>query len=283
MICQQIIEGFIHRLHSMPVAQNARGTASMLEHVLRRVKDQFRQTFSNDLVIELGTSNTVIYVPDQGIVLNEPTIIAFDDASNKIVAVGREAKLALGRQASTIRIVRPVKEGVIADFDAAEIMLTYFIKSAMAQRKLYNPRVLICAPSEISEVERRAFEDAAGRAGARYVDIIEAPLTAALGAGFDVQSARVFMIIDIGGGTTDIAVLGYGGPVHLSTLRVGGSKMDEAIIQHMRHNHCLEIGELTAEAIKIQLGSYGPKDDGQLIEVRGRDLKTGLPALVAVA
>jgi rod shape-determining protein MreB and related proteins len=177
--------------------------------------------------------------------------------------------------------VRPLKEGVIADFDATELMLSYFIKVALARHKLSNPRVLICAPGEVSQVDRRALEDAAGRAGARYVEVVEEPLAAAIGAGFDIQSGRVFMLVDVGGGTTDVAVLGYGGPVHLSTLRVGGEKMDEAIIQHIRHTHCVEIGELTAEAIKIELGSARGTDN-HAIEVRGRNLKTGLPAAINI-
>jgi rod shape-determining protein MreB and related proteins len=281
MTYHQIVENFSQKLHVFRRTKNAGSTPSRLKQIFGRAKEVFQKAFSNDLVVDLGTSNTIIFVPDEGVVLNEPSLIALNNDTNKIVAVGREAKLALGRQASTIRIVRPLKEGVIADFDATELMLSYFIKCALARRKLSNPRVLICAPGEVSQVERRALEDAAGRAGARHVEIVEEPLAAAIGAGFDIQSGHVFMLVDVGGGTTDIAVLGYGGPVHLSTLRVGGDKLDEAIIHHIRHTHCVEIGELTAEAIKIELGSV-PDTDNHAIEVRGRNLKTGLPAAINI-
>jgi rod shape-determining protein MreB len=283
MTYQNIIQGFMHKLHLLPASRSAKRKPLTLRQALRRAKERFHKVFSNDLVVDLGTSNTIIYVPNDGVVLNEPSVIAFDNDTNQVVAVGQEAKSALGRQASRIRIVCPLKEGVIADFDAAELMLSSFIKRALSRRKLSNPRVLICAPGEVGQVERRALEDAAGRAGARYVDVVEEPIAAAIGAGFDIQSGRVFMLVDIGGGTTDIAILGYGGPVHLSTLPLGGIKMDEAIIQHMRHSNCLEIGELTAEAIKLRFGSAEAKNGGQSIEVRGRDLKTGLPATVTVA
>jgi rod shape-determining protein MreB and related proteins len=283
MTYQNIVQGFFYKLHSLSAARSARQRPSKFKQMLQRAKERIQKLFSNDLVVDLGTSNTIIYVPNDGVILNEPSVIAIDNDTNRIVAVGQEAKSALGRQASRIRIVRPLKDGVIADFDATELMLSSFIKRALSRRKLSNPRVLICAPGEASQVERRALEDAAGRAGARYVDVVEEPLAAAIGAGFDIQSGRVFMLVDIGGGTTDIAILGYGGPVHLSTLPVGGNAMDEAIIHHMRHSHCLEIGELSAEAIKLGIGSAPSKDKNQDVEVRGRDLRTGLPAIVKVA
>ncbi len=283
MAYQNLVEVFISKLHLLPASRSARPTSSKVMRALRRAKERFVKIFSNDLVVDLGTSNTIIYVPDDGVVLNEPSVIAFDKDTKEVISVGQEAKFALGREASRIRIVRPLKDGVIADFDATELMLCSFIKKALSRRKLTNPRVLICAPGEVSPVEHRALEDTAGRAGARYVDVVEEPIAAAIGAGFDIQSGRVFMLVDIGGGTTDIAVLGYGGPVHLSTLPVGGNAMDEAIIQHMRHNQCLEIGELTAEAIKLQSRFVGPQDNNQNIEIRGRNLKTGLPAIVTVA
>ena len=275
---QQVVQGFLDKLR-FPSADRA---ATDRRGVLTRAKERLQKLFSNDLVVDLGTSNTVIYVPDHGVVLNEPSVIAINNDTDQVVAIGREAKLALGRQASTIRIVRPLKDGVIADFDATEQMLSHFIKAALSRRKVSNPRILICAPGEISPVERRALEDAAGRAGARYVDVVEEPIAAAIGAGFDIQSGRIFMLVDIGGGTTDIAVLGYGGPVQLSTLRVGGDKMDEALIQFVRHAHCTEIGDLTAEAIKLELSSAvsGSKDHD--VEVRGRNLKTGLPSVLSI-
>jgi rod shape-determining protein MreB and related proteins len=253
-----------------------------LGQIIARARERFRRAFSNDLAVDLGTSNTIIYVPDEGVVLNEPSVIAFNRDSRQVIAVGHEAKVALGRQASGISVVRPLKDGVIADFDAAELMLSYFIKSALSRHRLANPRVLICAPGEVSQIERRALEDAAGRAGAKYVDIVEEPIAAAIGAGFDIQSGRIFMLVDIGGGTTDIAVLGFGGPVHLTTLRVGGAKMDEAIAQHVRHAHCLEIGELTAEAVKIEMGGEGAVKGERAIEVRGRDLRSGLPSVISI-
>ncbi len=282
MTYQNIVQGFFYKLHSLSRSGSVRQRPSKFKQMLRGAKERFQKIFSNDLVVDLGTSNTIIYVPNDSVILNEPSVIAIDNDTNKIVAVGREAKSALGRHASRIRIVRPLKDGVIADFDATELMLASFIKRALSRRKLSNPRVLICAPGEASQVERRALEDAAGRAGARYVDVVEEPLAAAIGAGFDIQSGRVFMLVDIGGGTTDVAILGYGGPVQLSTLPVGGCAMDEAIIQHMRHRHCLEIGELSAEAIKIEIGSAQSKDNNRAIEVKGRNLKTGLPAIVTV-
>jgi rod shape-determining protein MreB len=282
MTYQQIVEGFIHKLHSVPASLGVKRTPVGARSIWERAKEHLHKAFSNDLAVDLGTSNTVIYIPGDGVVLNEPSVIALNKDTNKVVAVGREAKLALGRQASTISVVRPIKDGVIADFDAAELMLSYFIKCAFAKRKLSNPRVLICAPGEVSQVERRALEDAAGRAGARYVDVVEEPLAAAIGAGFDIQSGRIFMLVDIGGGTADIAVLGYGGPVQISTIRAGGTRMDEAIIQHVRHSHCLEIGELTAEAIKIALGAADPEDEQRRVEVRGRNLKTGLPSVITI-
>jgi rod shape-determining protein MreB len=275
---QQVVQGFLDKLRF----PSADATATTKRGVLTRAKEQLQKLFSNDLVVDLGTSNTVIYIPDHGVVLNEPSVIAINNDTDQVVALGREAKLALGRQASTIRVVRPLKDGVIADFDATEQMLSHFIKAALSRRKVSNPRILICAPGEISPVERRALEDAAGRAGARYVDVVEEPIAAAIGAGFDIQSGRIFMLVDIGGGTTDIAVLGYGGPVQLSTLRVGGDKMDEAIIQFVRHAHCTEIGELTAEAIKLELSSAASDSDGREVEVRGRNLKTGLPSMLRI-
>src|SRR5215216_4246846 len=160
MTYHQIVDSFTHKLHTLRRAKNTGSRPSRIKQIFGRVKERFQKAFSNDLVVDLGTSNTIIFVPDEGVVLNEPSLIALNNDTNKIVAVGREAKLALGRQASTIRIVRPLKEGVIADFDATELMLSYFIKCALARRKLSNPRVLICAPGEVSQVERRALEDA---------------------------------------------------------------------------------------------------------------------------
>ncbi|HJQ22883.1 MAG TPA: rod shape-determining protein [Blastocatellia bacterium] len=253
-----------------------------LSRLMARAKESLRRTFSNDMAVDLGTSNTIIYVPDEGVVLNEPSVIAFNRDTRQVIAVGREAKVALGRQASSISVVRPLKDGVIADFDAAELMLSYFIKAALSRHRLTNPRVLICAPCEVSQIERRALEDAAGRAGAKYVDIVEEPIAAAIGAGFDIQSGRIFMLVDIGGGTTGIAVLGFGGPVHMATLRVGGAKMDEAIALHIRHAHCLEIGELTAETVKIEMGRADRVEDEGSYEVRGRDVRTGLPSVISI-
>lgn len=193
---QQALQGFLDRLGFQPTER----AATKKRGVLTRAKERLQKIFSNDLVVDLGTSNTVIYVPDHGVVLNEPSVIAINNDTDQVVAVGREAKLALGRQASTIRIVRPLKDGVIADFDATEQMLSHFIRAALSRRRVSNPRILICAPGEISQVERRALEDAAGRAGARYVDVVEEPIAAAIGAGFDIQSGRIFMLVDVGAG-----------------------------------------------------------------------------------
>ena len=273
-------EALIHtpRAEGAPAARRL----PRISRLMARAKAGWRRAFSNDMAVDLGTSNTIIYVPDEGVVLNEPSVIALNRNTHQVVAIGREAKVALGRQASGIRVVRPLKDGVIADFDAAELMLAYFLKSALSRHRLTNPRVLICAPCEVGQIERRALEDAAGRAGAKYVDIVEEPIAAAIGAGFDIQSGRIFMLVDIGGGTSDIAVLGFGGPVHMATLRVGGEKMDEAIALHVRHAHCLEIGELTAESVKMELGRADQVADDASFEVRGRDVRTGLPSVISI-
>ena len=247
-----------------------------------RAKATLRRALANDIAVDLGTSNTVIFVPEQGIVLNEPSVIAYNEDSRKIIAVGNEAKVALGREGRSIKVVRPLKDGVIADFDAAELMLSLFLRAATSRHRFSNPRMLICSPCEISQVERRAFEDAAGRAGAKSVHFVEQPIAAAIGAGFDMQSGRIFMLIDIGGGTTDIAVLGFGGPIHMSTLRVGGCRLDQAIGEYVRHTHYVELGELTAEAVKIGVGSVAPVDENRAFEIAGRDLRSGLPTSISI-
>jgi rod shape-determining protein MreB len=253
----------------------------MLRQAFERALRKLHLLFASDLAIDLGTSNTLVYVPGQGIVLNEPSVIALNKQSDQIVAVGREAKLAIGREPRSVAVIRPLKDGVIADFEAAEKMLSYFIARSI-KRRLLAPRVLICTPGDITQVERRAIDTAAYRAGVSRVEIIEEPIAAAIGAGYDGSRNSTFMVVDIGGGTTDIAVLSSGGPVHVSTLRVGGTEMDEAIARYLRHRRGIEVGELTSEAIKLELGTVDPQIETRTAQVRGRSTTTGLPVTVEV-
>jgi rod shape-determining protein MreB len=253
----------------------------MLKQAFEQAVRKLHLLFASDLAIDLGTSNTLIYAPGQGIVLNEPSVIALNRQSDQIVAIGREAKLAIGREPRSVAVIRPLKDGVVADFEAAEKMLSHFIAQSLKQR-LFKPRVLICTPGDITQVERRAIDTAAYRAGASRVEVIEEPIAAAIGAGYDSRGNSTFMVVDIGGGTTDIAVLSSGGPVHLSTLRVGGTEMDEAIARYLRQRRGVEVGELTSEAIKLELGTVEPQIETRTAQVRGRSTTTGLPVTVEV-
>jgi rod shape-determining protein MreB len=236
------------------------------------------------LGIDLGTANTLVYMKDKGVIINEPTVVAMKSNRKEILAVGEEARRMIGRTPGGIMAVRPLKDGVIADFAITETLLKYFIRKAAPQGFMFlrNPRVLICVPSGITEVERRAVEDAAHAAGARDVALLEEPMAAAMGAGLDVNQARGCMIVDIGGGTTEIAVISLGGIVLSRSLRVGGNHMDEAIARYVKVHFNMIVGESSAEQIKITLGSAVDTGNNTSMEVRGRDGLTGLPKSISV-
>jgi len=233
--------------------------------------------FSNDLAIDLGTANTVVYAKNKGIVLNEPSIVAINNITNRVEAVGREAKEMLGRTPGNIVAIRPMKDGVIADFDTTEQMLKYFIKKAHNREYLISPRIVIGVPSEITQVEKRAVKESAFRAKVSEVYLVEEAMAAAIGAGLPITEPSGNMIVDIGGGTTDIAVISLSGIVYSRTVKVAGDEMDEAIIQYIKRKHNLLIGERTAEQIKIELGSAFPLDKPLTMEIKGRNLIDGIP------
>ncbi len=237
--------------------------------------------FSTDLAIDLGTANTLVYVKGKGIVSNEPSVVAVyrDPRGNqKILAIGEEAKDMLGKTPGNIIPIRPMKDGVIADFEITEQMLRYFILKAHNRRSFVRPRVVVCVPSGITPVERRAVKESAESAGAREVYLIDEPMAAAIGAGLPISEASGNMILDVGGGTTEVAVISLGGIVTSNSIRVGGDKMDEAIVQYVKRKYNLFIGERTAEQVKINLGNAFPSDDdGTKMEVKGRDLVSGIP------
>jgi rod shape-determining protein MreB len=233
--------------------------------------------FSNDIGIDLGTANTLVYVKDHGIVLREPSVVAVKAGTNKVLAVGNEAKRMLGRTPANIVAVRPLKDGVIADFEITEAMLRHFITKVHNRRKFVRPRVVIAVPSGITEVEKRAVKDSAQHAGAREVYLIEEPMAAAIGVGLPVQDAAGNMIIDIGGGTTEVALISLSGIVFSRSVRVAGDELDEAIVQYIKRAYNLMVGERTAEEIKIKIGSAYPMEKETSIEVKGRDLVAGLP------
>ncbi len=236
---------------------------------------------STDMAIDLGTANTLVYVKGQGIVLNEPSVVAIvtDDGKSKVLAVGQEAKEMLGRSPGNIEVIRPLRDGVIADFEVAEEMIKYFIKKVHNRRAFTSPIIIVCVPSGSTSVERRAIQESAERAGARKVFLIEEPMAAAIGAGLPVTEPSGSMIVDIGGGTTEVAVLSLGGIVYAESSRVGGDKMDEAIIAYMRRRYNLLIGIMSAERLKKSLGSVvAPEDgDGEKYTIKGRDLVNGVP------
>jgi len=243
--------------------------------------------FSADMAIDLGTANTLVYVKGRGIVLNEPSVVAI--TSNKgrrqLLAVGDEAKMMVGRTPGNIQAIRPLRDGVIADFEIAEEMIKHFIRKVHNRRSFASPQVIVCVPSGSTAVERRAIQESAESAGARRVFLIEEPMAAAIGAGLPVTEPTGSMIVDIGGGTTEVAVLSLGGIVFSRSVRVGGDKMDEAIIAYVRRNHNLLIGEASAERIKMALGSAClPRDgEGRVLEIKGRDLMNGVPKEVVIS
>jgi len=238
--------------------------------------------FSSDLAIDLGTANTLVYAKGRGIVVNEPSIVALDKNNKRVLAVGREAKEMLGRTPADIVAVKPMKDGVIADFDVTEMMLKYFIKQAHRRNHLLSPRIVIGIPSEITQVEKRAVQESALRAKASEVYLVEQAMVAAIGAGMPITEACGNMIVDIGGGTTDIAVISLSGIVYSRSVRVAGNEMDEAIIQYIKRKHNLLIGERTAETIKIQLGSAAPLEKPLTMEIKGRNLIEGVPKTIVV-
>ncbi|MGI6413274.1 MAG: rod shape-determining protein [Syntrophomonadaceae bacterium] len=240
--------------------------------------------FEEDIGIDLGTASVLVFKKGKGIVLHEPSVVAIDKQTNKIIAVGEEARQMIGRTPGHIVAIRPLREGVIADYDVTEKMLTYFIRKVMGSRLFLKPRVIVCIPTGATEVEERAVRQATMSSGARQAYIIEEPVAAALGAGINISEAAGHMIVDIGGGTSDIAVLSLGGIVCNISLRIGGDKFDEAIVRYVRKEYNLMIGERTAEEIKIRVGSanVNEKNKDNKMEVRGRDLVTGLPKTITI-
>ena len=241
--------------------------------------------FSNDLAIDLGTANTCVYVKGKGIVLNEPSVVAVRKdvkGGSKVLAVGREAKMMLGRTPGNIVAIRPMKDGVIADFEITEAMLRHFITKVHNRRTLVRPRIIICVPSGITQVEKRAVRESAESAGAREVFLIEEPMAAAIGAGLPITEPTSNMVVDIGGGTTEVAVISLAGIVYSKSVRVGGDKMDEAILQHIKRKYNLLIGLSTSEIIKTSIGNAYPTDTVETIEVKGRDLVTGIPKILTI-
>ncbi len=251
------------------------------------VIDKLFGIFSKDMAIDLGTANTLVYVKGEGVVLNEPSVVAKIDnqGHSQVLAVGNEAKQMLGKTPGKIEAIRPMKDGVIADFEVAEQMIKHFIKKVHKGRALTNPQIVICVPSGATNVERRAIRESADAAGARRVYIIEEPVAAAIGANLPVSEPTGSMIVDIGGGTTEVAVLSLGGVVLSTSIRVAGDKFDLAILEYMRSTHKLAIGETTAERMKKEIGSACPPDDGEgkSMHVKGRDLITGLPKEINIS
>lgn len=241
--------------------------------------------FSNDLAIDLGTANTLVYVKGRGIILSEPSVVAVrkdERGASKVLAVGTEAKMMLGRTPGNIVAIRPMKDGVIADFEITEAMLRHFITKVHNRRTLVRPRIIICVPSGITQVEKRAVRESAESAGAREVFLIEEPMAAAIGAGLPITEPTANMVVDIGGGTTEVAVISLAGIVYSRSVRVAGDKMDEAILNHIKRKYNLLIGIRTAEIIKTSIGNAYQSDEIDTIEVKGRDLVTGIPKILTI-
>ena len=238
--------------------------------------------FIKDMGIDLGTANTLVYIKGKGIVAREPSVVAIETHTRKVLAVGEEAKKMIGRTPGNIVAIRPLKDGVIADFDVTQNMLKYFIKLASPRRSLFQPRVVVCVPSGVTEVEKRAVEEAAIHAGARDAYLIEEPMAAAIGAGLPVHEATGSMIVDIGGGTTEVAIISLGGIVTSKSIRVGGDELDESIVSYIKKEYSLMIGERTAENIKITIGSAETSSEEKTMDIRGRDLISGLPKTISI-
>lgn len=238
--------------------------------------------FSDEVGIDLGTANVLVYIKGKGIVLEEPSVVAINRDTNEIVAVGEEARQMLGRTPSNIVAVRPLRDGVISDYDVTERMLKYFIRRTCGSGRFFKPRIMVCVPSGVTEVEKRAVKEAAIQAGGKSVYLMEEPVAAAIGAGLDITQPNGIMIIDIGGGTTDVAVIALGSIVTSNSVKIAGDRFDEAIIKYMRKEHKLYIGERTAEEMKITIGTAYPREQIVVQECRGRDLVTGLPKSIEI-
>ena len=249
---------------------------------IKRKANYLMGFFPSDMGIDLGTATTLVYVKGEGIVLCEPSVVAIEKSTNRVLAVGTEAKRMLGRTPGDILAIRPMKDGVIADFEITEAMLRYFIKKALPRKTLTGPRVVIAVPSGITEVERRAVRESAERAGASSIHLIDEPKAAAIGVGLPINEPIGNMIIDIGGGTTEIAVISLGGIVFSRSIRIGGDEMDQAITEYLKKTYNLMVGERTAEDIKIKLGSAFPLEEELSLEVKGRDLVVGLPKTITI-
>ena len=238
-------------------------------------------SFGHDIGIDLGTATVLAFVKGKGIVLREPSVVAVDNLTGEVLAVGEEARRMLGRTPGNIVATRPLKDGVISDYTVTEKMLKYFINK-ICGRTIFSPRIMICIPSQVTEVEKKAVIDAAAQAGARKVYLIEEPIAAAIGAGIDISKAQGNMIVDIGGGTTDVAVISLGGSVVSTSLKVAGDKFDEAVVKYIKKKHNVIIGERTAEDLKINIGCVYPKIQDVEMDIRGRDLTTGLPKTITI-
>lgn len=238
--------------------------------------------FASEVGIDLGTANVLIYIQGKGIVLNEPSVVALNKDTGEVLAVGEDARLMLGRTPSNIIAVRPLKDGVISDYDTTERMLKFFIRKTCGSGRFFKPRIMVCVPSGVTEVEKRAVSEAATMAGAKEVYLMEEPIAAAIGAGLDIMSPDGVMVIDIGGGTTDIAVISLGGIVTSASVKIAGDRFDDAIIKYMRKAHKLFIGERTAEQLKFNIGTAFPREESVSMECRGRDMVSGLPVSVTV-
>ena len=239
--------------------------------------------FSSDLAVDLGTANTLIYVKGRGVVSSEPSVVAINSGTKEILAIGQEAKNMLGRTPANIIAVRPMKDGVIADYDTTEKMIRYFILKVHNRRALVRPRMVICIPSGVTQVEKRAVKDSAIQAGAREVYLIEEPMAAAIGAGLPIQEPSGNMVVDIGGGTTEVAVISLSGIVYANSVRVGGDEMDDNIVNYIERQYNLLIGTATAEDLKIKLGSAFPLENEIKTEIKGRDLVTGIPKTIEIS
>lgn len=239
--------------------------------------------FSSEVGIDLGTANVLVYIKGKGVVLNEPSVVAINQDNNEILAVGEQARQMLGRTPANIVAVRPLRDGVISDYDVTERMLKYFIKKTCGNSRFFRPRIMVCVPSGVTEVEKRAVREAATQAGGKDVYLMEEPIAAAIGAGLDISRPDGVMVIDIGGGTTDIAVISLGGIVASSSVKIAGDKFDEYIVKYMRKVHKLYIGERTAEELKMTIGTAYQRDEPISMECRGRDLVSGLPKSIEVS
>ncbi len=249
------------------------------------ILDPILGRFSQDMAIDLGTANTLVYVKGKGVVVNEPSVVAVSKngkSKNGVLAVGNEAKQMVGRTPGNIAAIRPMKDGVIADFDITEAMLRYFIRQVHNRRKLVRPRIIVCVPSGITLVEKRAVREAAESAGAREVFFIEEAMAAAIGAGLPITEPTCNMVVDIGGGTTEVAVISLAGIVFSKSVRVGGNHMDEAILQHIKQKYNLLIGEQTAELVKTTIGNASANNKVELMEIKGRDLVSGIPKIIGI-